>query len=65
MLSSEQIRIIEPVSTQNLSDEEVEALYCDLQEFAQLAFEAYWLDSNSGSKNHVGLLSLPQSTDTI
>ena len=54
MLSIEQCRTL--LSTESsLSDDDLEAIRGALYTTAELAFEAYWADSNSGSKNPLGL----------
>lgn len=65
MITLKQLRIIDPDTTRALSDSELEDLRSALYASALLAFDAYWYDSNSGSKNPVGLLSSSQSADTI
>ena len=40
----------------SLSDNQVEELRNHLYATAELAFEVYWFDRNSGSKNPLGLL---------
>jgi hypothetical protein len=64
MLPIEQCR--ELLSTETtISDEDLETIRGLLYESAQLAFEAYWADSNSGSKNPLGLLRHSGSVDTV
>lgn len=64
MITIERCRAL--LSTEiELSDEEVECLRDTLYNTAKLAFDVYWFDSNSGSKNPLGLLSSIQSTDTV
>jgi hypothetical protein len=64
MISVEQCRAL--LSTEiELTDNELEGLRNDLYSTAKLAFESYWFDSNSGSKNPVGLLDGSRSTDTV
>lgn len=55
MLSIEQCRALLPAEA-NLSDEEIGSLRDSLYATANVAFEAYWSDSDSGSKNPLGLL---------
>jgi hypothetical protein len=64
MITTEQCRAL--LSTEiELTESELEELRNDLYSTAELAFESYWLDSNSGSKNPVGLLDGSRSTDTV
>jgi hypothetical protein len=64
MLSIEHCRAL--LSTEIvLSDTEIEELRGLLYNTASLAFEAYWSDSNSGSKNPLGLLHDSNPVDIV
>jgi len=54
MLTVEQLRKIEP-EFDCMSDEEIEAVLCELYKSAEFAFDLWW-DEKSGSKNPSGLL---------
>lgn len=55
MLTTEQCRALLSTKT-DFSDNELEELIKTLYATAELAFDVYWFDSNSGSKNPFGLL---------
>jgi metal-dependent amidase/aminoacylase/carboxypeptidase family protein len=64
MLSVEECQNL--LSTENgLTESEIESIRDTLYSSAELAFEAYWSDSNSGSKNPLRLLQSLGSTDTV
>ncbi len=64
MLSIEKCREYLPKDAK-LSDEEIEALRNALYDSVQLAFEVFWYDQNSGSKNPLRLLDGSQTRDTV
>lgn len=64
MINIETCRVL--LSTdRNLSDSEIDELRGLLYCTANLAFEAYWSDSNSGSKNPLGLLHDSNPVDIV
>ncbi len=64
MLSVEQCRDL--LSIENgFPDTMVEELRNALYATATLAFEAYWSETNSGSKNPLGLWDGSRSSDTV
>jgi len=65
MLSLEKLRKIDPSSTSTLSDEELTEICNALYECAELAFDVYWKEKNSGSKNPLGLLSSDINKDIV
>lgn len=56
MLSLTRLRKIDPILTNNLTDEELEKVRTELYEWGQLIFED-WLGQKTGSKYPVGLFS--------
>lgn len=64
MLSVEQCRTLVPVEI-SISDEEIESLRDSLYVTAGIAFEAYWSESNNGSKNPLGLLHDSNPVDIV
>lgn len=64
MISVQQCRALLSTESQ-LSDEEVEGLRESLYSTASIAFEAYWSESNSGSKNPLGLLRDSNPLDIV
>lgn len=64
MLSIEQCRVLLSTETQ-LSDTEIEELRGLLYSTANIAFEAYWSESDSGSKNPLGLLHDSNPVDIV
>lgn len=64
MLTTQQCRAL--LSTKiELSEIELEDLRNDLYLTVELAFEAYWFDGSSGSKNPVGLWDCSGSTGIV
>lgn len=63
MLSPEQCR--KYLNGDLSSDEEILALRNALYDSCQLAFEVYWSDQHSGSKNPLGLLEGSKSKDIV
>ena len=64
MISVEQMRKIDPAVIQ-MSDEELETLKADLYETVQLAFDVWWQEKKSGSKNPTGLLPVDKTEGSI
>jgi hypothetical protein len=63
MLTTDKCRAL--LGDATLSDKEIEVLRSALYDSVQLAFEVYWSDRNSGSKNPLGLLSSSKSKDIV
>jgi hypothetical protein len=64
MLSIEKIRRIDPKSTKNLTDEEIEAIRKSFYEFGQLIFDDWHLQK-FGPKSPVGSLTNKLDENTI
>ena len=64
MLTIEQCRSLLPTEMQ-FSDTMVEEIRDSLYTTTELAFEVYWMDSQNGSKNPLGLLDGSRSIDIV
>lgn len=64
MLTIEQCRSLLPTEMQ-FSDTVVEEIRDSLYATTELAFEVYWMNRQSGSKNPLGLLEDNESDDTF
>jgi hypothetical protein len=64
MLTIEQCRSLLPDEVE-LSDIELESIRDNMYSTAELAFEVYWSEIDSGSKNPLGLLKVMEANTSI
>lgn len=65
MLSIEQCRALLSTESELSDTEKVSEIRDELYRLSELAFEIYWSDVESGSKNPFGLLNVGNASDNV